>query len=1399
MIRVSLFCFACLLWAPFWGSSVLAQGLDGRAERLLEDQLSGPGRDVEISGFEGTFSTRASFERLTMSDAQGAWLVLENGILDWTASALLRGRLQVDELSATLLDIRRLPASEPDPIAASEASGFRIPDLPIAINIGRAGIEEIRLGAPLLGTAVRATFEGAARLEDGGLFLTIAAERRDGPGGVANIALSYAPSEEMLSVDADIREPAGGILARALGLPGLPSVEFRAEGSGQLDAFTSTIRLSTDDVERFGGQVSLTGVADGTRQFEADLRGDIRPLLAPESQPFFGAATGISASGQARPSGEITLDTLRVDAARLSLTGTGALAADGVPSRLSLSGQVTGDLPGGAVTLRQGQLSVSFDAAQGPDWSFALISDDARFPGGSVARATVEGQGRLEPGTDTPFAGDISVSTMGLVLDDAALTEALGRQLALQTDLAVGADGRVDLSDLLLSAGPLSASGSVAAIPRDGFVALTADLLAEVPDLGALGELVAPVRAGTARAQLKLDADFPGGSLAVAVTGETNGLDIGQEALKPVLEPETALTLRMSRTEAGTEVETLELENSALSLTAEGSLSTRQGGLTLDGLLRDPAALLSGLPPGPLRVTGRIDDVVTQPNARLALTHDTGTRADVTARLDGQNADFDIVVDMPALAPFADLLAPLERGAAQAQVTGRANMESGAVTAQLSATTRGISIGNAVVLPVLEPESVLQATLTRRADGTVTVEPVSLRNPELSAEATGRLAPDGETVSVELTAQLRRPTLFVTDLPNGALDLSGRVEGVLSAPRARLSLSHAAGAEAILRARLDDGRVNFDTEARIPELARFAALLGPVRRGAASAQIAGTAELEQARVSVRVSAQTIGLETAITPLNPLTRPDTRLAAVVTREADGRSFLRDVALRSSALEVEADAEIGADGAVVRADLASVVTDLAQIAPDLPGRLALDASLVGDRITAQLNSVTGASAQVSGRIGLPGNTVDLSATGSAPLALAGPFIGNRAISGNAGFDLALRGGAGLNAVSGQVSSSDLRFTDPALGLVLDPGQMQVDLSGGRAQLVLTGLLNGAPLDVRGGAGLSAPFQTDVSLSLRDLDYALQDIARLNVSSDLTLSGRASERLAVAGDIRLGRSEFRIPDGLGGVPAPPPVRHLGASSGVLRTLERAGLAEQTESAGGATPRVSLDLTIRALEPIFVRGRGLDAEFGGEIQLRGDVAEPVPSGEFTLRRGRLNLLGQRLNVTDGQIKATGGLIPDLNIVATSQTDKITARVALTGPADAPELELSSEPQLPQDEVLAQLLFGRDVSSLSAFQVAQLIASLQALTSGRPTLFEQSRSAFGVDDFDLRTDAATGQAELAIGNYLTENLYSEVEIGAEGDTQVNLNLDLTENTKLRGSVDSEGGSGVGVFWERDY
>ena len=237
-------------------------------------------------------------------------------------------------------------------------------------------------------------------------------------------------------------------------------------------------------------------------------------------------------------------------------------------------------------------------------------------------------------------------------------------------------------------------------------------------------------------------------------------------------------------------------------------------------------------------------------------------------------------------------------------------------------------------------------------------------------------------------------------------------------------------------------------------------------------------------------------------------------------------------------------------------------------------------------------------------------------------------------------------------------------------------------------------------------------------------------------------------------------------------------------------------------ATPPANpprLDIVLDAPNQVFIRGRGVDAEMGGRIQLTGTTRNVVPIGTLELIRGRVDLLGKRFVLTEGLVELQGSLIPVIRLVAETAQDGITTRIIIDGEARDPEITFESSPEMPEEEVLSQLLFRRGLDKISPLQAAQLANAVAVLAGrGGEGIIGNLRNTVGLDDLDLQTDDE-GNVEVRAGKYLSDNLYTDVSVGDDGKTELNLNLDISETLRARGSMGSDGESTLGVYFERDY
>lgn len=236
-----------------------------------------------------------------------------------------------------------------------------------------------------------------------------------------------------------------------------------------------------------------------------------------------------------------------------------------------------------------------------------------------------------------------------------------------------------------------------------------------------------------------------------------------------------------------------------------------------------------------------------------------------------------------------------------------------------------------------------------------------------------------------------------------------------------------------------------------------------------------------------------------------------------------------------------------------------------------------------------------------------------------------------------------------------------------------------------------------------------------------------------------------------------------------------------------------------------ISLAIKVNAPNQIFVRGWGLDAEFGGQLSVSGDVTAPLFDGNLSSKRGRYEEFGKRFTLARANLRFQGELPPSpyLDIEATTQADDVTASILLTGPVMQPSIAFSSTPVLPQDEVLSRILFGRNTAKITPFQAIQLAQTLRRFSGeggdGGINPLDMLRSTTGLDDISINTDA-NGETNVGVGKYLTDKVYLEFEKGkAANSGGANIQIEVTPSINIQSEVGQDAQAGGGVFWKRDY
>jgi translocation and assembly module TamB len=1372
----------------------LALRTDAGRERLLafvESVASTPERQIALDGLDLDGIGDIYLARVALADPDGVWLEGDQLALRWRPAALLRGRLEVERLSLERLHVARAPEG---PASEPSDEPFSLPQLPESlppVAIQAFAIDRLELAPPVLGTAAVFTVQGALDVAEAGDDATarLTLDRLDGPGTRLSLDASADLAGRTLGLALD--GAVGTDLASVLtGQPDAGPFTLSLRGDGPLAGWQGRLDLDAPPFAQLGGDLQLA--ASGTPGLGGRFTLQPGPALVPPDLP------------EAAAPAQIALDLALPDATTLGLR---RLVVEHPLADVEVAGTVGLGQPG-ALDLN-GRLVVSELAPLG------------RLGGQEIAgglRADLAASGSFaEP------ALRVDATASGLRVPQLPSISDLTLSLAATR----AADGTVTLSRLAAEGFGATVSGQGSLVPAP--LALDAEVALTVADLATL----LPEAQGRLQANLSATTPEPGRT-AYEVDATADGLALTERPLPDRLTERIRLTATGSYAADGSlEVDALRLDAGPAALSASGRYAP--GGAVsgrVDGSVDDLAALSdpAGQPlAGRLQfsgtVEGTVDALQAKMEAALADGAVSGFRID-EGRLTATAAG-------PAAQPEGSLHLEATRGGQPISLATDYRLESD----RLELTRLALDV----------PDGGLEGDLTTRFTG-----------PSLDGRLDGRIGDlarlsawhgldlrGAAELSVVLdlapkAGQTARAQIKLADLdgltgPIRSAQVDATARHLLSTPsfeaRARVEGVGAGtveGATATVSGTLD--ALDWTVEARggLPPAYDLSGR-GAVARAdgqttvtvrALSGQV-GPAPVElRAPLRLAVAGETVrvdGLDLALLR-GRLTGSGAYGPAQIDARlrADGIDLatLEDFGAPGLAGRLGAELTAGGTAAAPTATLSARVTGLAPADAGsmalAPGDLTLNARLADQRLSAdaRLSGITSepvtASLALPIRFALqpfafaPGTELQVRLQANIDLQEIQRILAldGQTLRGRLAIDYRIAGRLDAPELRGAATLSAASYENREWGTRLRG--VEARLVGAGRSLVLENLsgTDGAAGRLSGSGRVSLEpardFAHEVSLRLTRMQVLGTDLYTATVSGPLSLTGtNAAGRLT--GDVTVERADIFVAN-TGGASVPTiQVEEIAADGQVVRA-----------DTGGAPYALTLDVRVRAANQIFVRAAVFESEWRADLRIGGEATAPRITGSVNLVRGQADVLAQRFTFRDSQINFTGATPPDpqLELTAAGRSrDGVTALIQVTGLASKPEISLTSEPPLPEDEVLSRILFGRSSDSLSGPQALRLALALDDLRGGGRTfdVFGRVRDTIGLDQFGAgETD--DGAPTLQAGKYLSDNVFVSVERGATPESgQARVEVEILPNVSLQGEVNQTAAGNVGLKWSYDY
>jgi translocation and assembly module TamB len=423
------------------------------------------------------------------------------------------------------------------------------------------------------------------------------------------------------------------------------------------------------------------------------------------------------------------------------------------------------------------------------------------------------------------------------------------------------------------------------------------------------------------------------------------------------------------------------------------------------------------------------------------------------------------------------------------------------------------------------------------------------------------------------------------------------------------------------------------------------------------------------------------------------------------------------------------------------------------------------------------------------------------GEVDLARMVSFFGldDQKMTGLTDLDLSLAGEVKEPQMKGRVILKNGTYENLQSGTILEDLDVQVAASFPRLTIERARATDGeeGTLTAQGWLDLlpSQGYPLHLDFTLQNAKPFRRDAASVTAEGQLSLQGSLTEP-TLKGELLIASAEFRIPERL-----PPEVTNL-----KVIEINREGeiITPTRESSSMKSKAVKLDLSVGSSDRFFVRGRGLDSEWKGELKIKGTAADPVITGSLGLVRGRFNFLGKRFDLTRGAISFSGKSPPSpfLDVLGEARSRDITARIQLSGRFPSPDLQLSSDPPFPRDEILSRLLFGRSVTQITPLQAIQLANAVNTLAGGGGLDFMgKTREVLKLDRLELKQSGEAVQgAAVSAGKYISETVYLEVEQGLGPDSgKASVQWEVTPNITVETEAGVNAEAGAGISWKWDY
>jgi translocation and assembly module TamB len=419
------------------------------------------------------------------------------------------------------------------------------------------------------------------------------------------------------------------------------------------------------------------------------------------------------------------------------------------------------------------------------------------------------------------------------------------------------------------------------------------------------------------------------------------------------------------------------------------------------------------------------------------------------------------------------------------------------------------------------------------------------------------------------------------------------------------------------------------------------------------------------------------------------------------------------------------------------------------------------------------------------------LQVSTHGALDLKSVASFFPGASSSGQVTMQLEARGTRQSPQIEGQINIANAAFSSDEMPMGIESTNGTISLRGKHLEIQkLSGIAGGGQVTVSGSADLSAT--TTYGLVLRTTSTRVrQEGVRSVIDADLALNGN-TDKSVLSGRVTVHKLSFN------------------PSSDLNEIIQAFSSDETLSESSPFKEKIKLNVAVQSDEQLAANSSQLSIAGTANLNIAGNLANPIILGRISLTSGEVFFLGKRFEIQDGTVVFANAVrtSPVVNLHVNTTVEQYNITINLSGTTDKLNTSYTSDPSLPTADIINLLAFGQ--TTTEAASNANTPASLGAESAVASTVGSQvagqlqgltGLSQLTIDPGIGGSSSQNPGTQIAVQQRVTGNLLVtfSTDLTSAQSQAVQVKYQAKRNVTISILRDQNGGYGIDVHYHKAF